>query len=342
VVCGDVREVLKMQRNLLTLWLGCVIFEASTSQSGRPTVFGFLFVYLAELFGVRKTRSAPLGALIQLGNFILGDDMVSSKCKWCGLDTIRSRPAVFCNRECKAQWQRTQKPVDKDWLYQKYVVEKLSCAQIGKIVYRDPKSVYRWLKDFEIPTRRRGWDVQIGKRFLHPKQGMRRYWNHEWLYAQYIILQKSSAEIAADEKCHPNSILLYLKRFSIPRRSTSEVRKIKHWGCEGKDNPMFGKIEELNGNWKGGITAERQAFYVSQEWKKVSRKVWKRDKGFCQRCGIERRESEDVLHIHHIVSFEDVLLRAELNNLILLCKKCHNFVHSKENVNNDFIKETYQ
>ena len=35
--------------------------------------------------------------------------------------------------------------LDKDWLYQKYVVEGLSTYDIGKIVGRNPKNVYNKL-----------------------------------------------------------------------------------------------------------------------------------------------------------------------------------------------------
>ena len=48
---------------------------------------------------------------------------------------------------------------DKDWLYQKYVVEKLSTVEIAR-VYReevdrwcDPNTISRWLKKHKIPMR---------------------------------------------------------------------------------------------------------------------------------------------------------------------------------------------
>lgn len=48
---------------------------------------------------------------------------------------------------------------DRDWLYQKYVIEKLSTVQIARI-YRDeqnrwcdPNTISRWLKKHEIPMR---------------------------------------------------------------------------------------------------------------------------------------------------------------------------------------------
>jgi predicted HNH restriction endonuclease len=50
-------------------------------------------------------------------------------------------------------------------------------------------------------------------------------------------------------------------------------------------------------------------------------------------------ESRGTFHIHHVVSFMVRELRAEPDNLVLLCKKCHLFVHSRKNKTSEFIKE---
>jgi len=42
---------------------------------------------------------------------------------------------------------------NKDWLYQKYVEEKLSLSQIGKKINRDITTIYNWLHKFNIPVR---------------------------------------------------------------------------------------------------------------------------------------------------------------------------------------------
>lgn len=114
--------------------------------------------------------------------------------------------------------------------------------------------------------------------------------------------------------------------------------QVKHWGISGNKNGMFGKSGNNNPNWRGGCASERQLFYESQEWAKACSFVWKRDNATCQKCN--RPSSKTVkLHVHHIVSFSVKKLRAEPSNLILLCIKCHRFVHSKKNVDKEFIKE---
>jgi thymidylate synthase (FAD) len=118
----------------------------------------------------------------------------------------------------------------------------------------------------------------------------------------------------------------------------SEIRKMKYWGAEGKDNPMYNKKGNLSPNWKGGVSTERQGFYSNKEWKNACTQVWKRDKATCQRCEIKADEGVP-LHIHHIESFANKKLRSDINNLILLCKVCHNWVHSRKNLKKEFLSE---
>lgn len=62
----------------------------------------------------------------------------------------------FCNHVCKGSWQKRAQPVSREWLIQKYSIECLDCVEIGRLVGRDPKSVWNWLKGWGIPTRARG------------------------------------------------------------------------------------------------------------------------------------------------------------------------------------------
>jgi len=55
-------------------------------------------------------------------------------------------------------------------------------------------------------------------------------------------------------------------------------------------------------------------------------KVWSRDKCKCTKC-----ESEQKLHIHHIIHFAKGG-QHKLNNLVLLCAKCHAEQHKGERV----------
>lgn len=44
--------------------------------------------------------------------------------------------------------------IDKDWLYQKYIIEQLSCAKIGKFIGVSDHTILDRLKEYEIPIRK--------------------------------------------------------------------------------------------------------------------------------------------------------------------------------------------
>lgn len=161
------------------------------------------------------------------------------------------------------------------------------------------------------------------------------YWEKEWLEKEYIVNQRSANEIAKQFDITESAILFWLRKHKIPARSMGDIRSIKHWGLSGEKNGMFGKRGSETPGWKGGCSPERQQFYCSREWIKASSYVWKRDGGRCKRCG----ERNSKVHIHHIISFRIINLRSDPNNLVLLCVKCHRFVHSKKNINKEFIGE---
>jgi 5-methylcytosine-specific restriction endonuclease McrA len=234
--------------------------------------------------------------------------MVTSHCKVCGATITRngSAPGRYCSRDCKSEGQRQSKPVNRDWLYQKYIVEGLDCTQIAALVQRNSKRVWEWLRDYDIPTRKRG-TTGNGK---HTK-GIKRNISPE---LRKKLSDQARAARLADGR------MPYLK---------NGVHHLK--GKRGADTP----------NWKGGVTPERNAVYGSLEWKAAIKIVWARDNAVCQRCGKHHNTTSNrgTFDVHHIVSFAVVELRCEPSNLVLLCEHCHLWVHSADNVNRDFIKE---
>lgn len=254
--------------------------------------------------------------------------MITTNCQWCGKEVTRngSKPARFCSMACKSEWQRTQKPVDRDWLVQKYINEGLGTYQIAKLVKRNPKQVYTWLVGYGIEIRGRAWSTEAGGQPFHDR---------DWLIEEYVNKQRSTGEIAAQFGVTDATISFWLDKHGIAARTIVEARKVKHWSLRGKVNGMYGRRSP---NWKGGCTPERQAFYSSIAWSEAVRIVWRRDKGICQRCGAKRNHAGTQFHIHHIVSFRVAALRAEPTNLVLLCVECHHFVHGRNNINGEFIK----
>ncbi len=73
---------------------------------------------------------------------------------------------------------------------------------------------------------------------------------------------------------------------------------------------------------------DSQVFYNSKEWKKVRKKIKKRDKGLCLLCLLNNNLIVSGDLVHHIVEEkEDKMLRLEEDNLLMLCDSCHKYVH---------------
>ena len=252
-------------------------------------------------------------------------------CKWCSESIQRrgTRAPVFCSLACKGEWQKTQKPVSREQLVELYIEQGLSTYAIAKLVNRNPKRVYEWLVGFGIQPRPRTWDTVAGGQPFH---------NKTWLESEYVQAKRSAGDIAKECGVTENNVLFFLHKHGIPVRSMEQIRAEKYWGAVGPKNPMFDKRGSDNPNWKGGVTPERQAFYLSREWKQVSQQVWRRDEALCQRCGIKAAPGIEM-HIHHKVSFAYRPLRAVLPNLVLLCDTCHDWVHSRRNRRREWIEE---
>lgn len=243
----------------------------------------------------------------------------SVNCSFCGRSLQRYATKsgnYFCNIQCKSEWQKSQKPVSKEWLKQKYIHEKLSANEITKLVNRDPKRIWEWLKDFSIDTRPRGHDWENRKGFAF------------WLEGKPSPFKGKKQTLEAKEAMRQRRLL---------------DGHVPYLTKDGKIY-MKGRKGALHHNYKGGHTPERQKLQPSDKWKAVVRFVWRRDNAICQKCGLDHRtikRSDIKFHIHHIYSFSDYeLLRTNSDNLVLLCESCHRWVHSKENIEHEFrVKE---
>lgn len=228
----------------------------------------------------------------------------------------------FCSRDCKSEFQRRAKPVTKEWLEQKYLVEMLDCVQIGKLVSRDPKSVWNWLKDFGIPTRKRGQTGNGKGNAWHPSKGTPNPFLGEH-HTEETKQKLRDRQISDESRQRQRDARL--RDGHVPY-----LKNGKHWlHSVGKDR---------HPRWKGGITPERQALYATEEWKKAARTAKRRDRRTCQRCGKVKRKGDGLsFDLHHIVPFECVSLRCEASNLVYLCEPCHYWVHSQDNIEGRFV-----
>lgn len=63
-------------------------------------------------------------------------------------------------------------------------------------------------------------------------------------------------------------------------------------------------------------------YMQSDEWKRKRTRIRRRARGWCERCGVNRRYA-----IHHLTY--ERLGHEELGDLLAVCQGCHDFLHAK-------------
>ena len=72
-------------------------------------------------------------------------------------------------------------------------------------------------------------------------------------------------------------------------------------------------------------------FRSSRTWERKRTKILERDLHLCRLCLHDGYVNNKQLEVHHIISLRDNYeLRLEDNNLITLCKACHERVHREK------------
>lgn len=157
------------------------------------------------------------------------------------------------------------------------------------------------------------------------------WWEKAWLEREYAT--RSAADIAREYGVHENAILYWLKKHGIPRRTVSEARALKWWGSLGVDNPMSGMTGEKNPNWKGGRAEALTALYECPKWKAFRKAIIRQAGGKCVRC-----PSRKNLHVHCTKPKGGAEAHWDEDALAVLCKECHDWVHSRENVAGEYLE----
>lgn len=177
------------------------------------------------------------------------------------------------------------------------------------------------------------------KRGTHWRQP-RPHWDRYWLLQKYEDEGLSASEIGALVGCKENNIYFWLAKHGIKKRSVAEARSLKKWGAYGSANGMYGKCGEANPNWKGGITPERAAAYAQAMWKAIKKAVFNRDRYKCRKCGADLSNAgPKERHTHHLRPWAKApALRFDIDNIICICRKCHETVHSRRNAARELLE----
>lgn len=166
---------------------------------------------------------------------------------------------------------------DKDWLYQKYWVEKLDAPKIAKICNSHHATIYAWMNRYGIKTRNRS-EAQKGKKKPPILPDVRKkiskalsewnkkllvpqpYHSKKWLYQKYVNEELSSFAIGKLCNTYEAKIWYWIKKHNIPTRSRSKAVKTFHL-----KNPEFVALEN-NPNWKKTMS-KKQREMISKKCK---------------------------------------------------------------------------
>lgn len=159
----------------------------------------------------------------------------------------------------------------------------------------------------------------------------------DYLIQAYVVEKRSASDIAKLHGVTDGAILYWLRRWKIATRDVSSARAAKKWGSRGAKNPMYGRCGAKNPRWIDGSAPERQTMYARSFWKELVKAVYARDEYKCLRCN-DSHGVTNRLHAHHVKPWAgNKASRFDLDNIITLCNRCHNWVHSKANVASEYL-----
>lgn len=150
------------------------------------------------------------------------------------------------------------------------------------------------------------------------------YKSAEWLREQYEVRGRTAEDIATECGVNQTAVIRWMNVHGIPRRHISVALKGKQAGAK---NPA----------WKGGTTPERQRLHKQGGWREFALSIYRRDNFTCRRCSAAVSARKGVA-AHHVRSWAGAPeLRFDPANVVTLCKPCHLWVHSSQNVAREWL-----
>lgn len=131
------------------------------------------------------------------------------------------------------------------------------------------------------------------------------YHDPAWLRQEYIDRRRTMQDIGLEFGVGLTSIRKALRAAQIPIRTTSESLYLSG-AVRGPKNPA----------WKGGVAQ----WNYSPDWKRIARRIRKRDDYTCQICRTKFQTSSKLLHVHHI---DGNKFNCADDNLACTCATCH-------------------
>lgn len=172
-----------------------------------------------------------------------------------------------------------------------YQDEKLSCAEIARRLGCTESAVNYWIKKAGVIRTRREACLAAWEK-------------GKWSREQSAANCRKAGKSCKGKPCK-------WKGQKLPQEWRDKISA----GLTGK------RVGAAHHWWKGGATQD-----YGPGWNNARRKVRRRAGNCCEDCGVTREEAGEQLHVHHKTPFRSFATPEEahqLDNLILLCRRCH-------------------
>jgi thymidylate synthase (FAD) len=223
---------------------------------------------------------------------------------------------------------------DKEWL-ENQITAGLSTQEIADLAECSINTLRNWAnkyglslnhKDSKFPKQHKPWNYnpnalyrnqawleeQLNKG-LHADQ-MAELANcsveaiKKWVYTYGLALNKRKTGTETPWNKGKKGYCLNLSEESRQKR----IENAKKYTKRGQESNF----------WKGGTSTEREL--IGAWTREIAPQVHNKFNHTCQRCGIRG----GILHAHHLIPvFADSSLAYSFDNLVTLCKECHEYIH---------------
>jgi HNH endonuclease/NUMOD3 motif len=188
--------------------------------------------------------------------------------------------------------------LSREWLYQNSVVERLSVPKIAALAGCGTWKVFDRMKKYGVPRNKVGFNLS--------RAG-----------TDNIMKQPDVVNPFKGKKHKPET-----------KRKLSEAASVPKPHIRGSKNGMFGRTGPSNPNYIDGSSKDRFSSENNRKMRDVIKTVLTRDGGKCVKCGKGKSDSVKV-HTHHLKPWAgNPALRFDPNNVVTLCKPCHNKTHT--------------
>lgn len=208
---------------------------------------------------------------------------------------------------------------DRDWLHEKYWIERHSLMAIKDIIGCSYGALRHSFTVHSIMIR------SISASYETREEAYPLLADYNWLYQRYWSEDLSPAKIANIIGCNSETVRRAIKKQCMPYRNRSESRR-------GKRNSMYGVhlSGEKSNNWKGGISFEPYCQKFNHELKERIREKFNRKCFLCGKTEEEQIESMEKrgkqphkLSVHHIGGNKNQGCDGIKWLLVPLCISCH-------------------